>query len=198
MKRYKKYRKVNLPWLREVPEGWEILPNKVFLKSKKKVVGNKEHEYELLSLTKNGINVKGNNNFTGKMPETFENYQEVNIGQLVMCLFDLDQSAVFSSVSKYKGKITSAYEVFEIIGANKKFVDYYFRYIFQDRKYKVYSKSVRYTITKDEFKNIKSIIPPLSEQTQIANFLDWKIGEIDRLVELEKSKVSLPYLNKPK
>lgn len=29
-------------------------------------------------------------------------------------------------------------------------------------------------------------IPPLHEQIQIASFLDWKISEIDRLIELEK------------
>lgn len=189
MKKYEKYKEVGLPWLKEVPEGWEVKPNKVFLKYQKNVVGKKADDYELLSLTKLGIRIKGNNDFSGKMPDNFENYQIVEKGQLVMCLFDLDISAVFSGLSNYTGKITSSYDVFNIYGANHRFVDYYFRYIFQDRKYKLYSKSVRYTITKDDFRNLKTPIPPLHEQEQIANFLDWKISEIDRLIELEQKKI---------
>lgn len=189
MKRYEKYKEVDLPWLKEVPEHWEVKPNKTFLKLSKEIVGKKEKEYELLSLSKQGIRIKGNDDFSGKMPDSFENYQIVKQGQLIMCLFDLDQSAVFSGISNYKGKITSAYDVFKIVNISKKFIDYYFRYIFQGRKYKVYSKSVRYTITKEDFKNIKSPIPSLQEQTQIANFLDWKISEIDKLIEFEKSKI---------
>lgn len=188
MKKYEKYKEVGLPWLKEVPEGWGVKPNKVFLKYQKNVVGKKADSYELLSLTKLGIRIKGDNDFSGKMPDNFENYQIVEKGQLVMCLFDLDISAVFSGLSNYTGKITSAYDVFNIYGANHRFADYYFRYIFQDRKYKLYSKSVRYTITKDDFRNLKTPIPPLHEQEHIANFLDWKISEIDKLINLEKAK----------
>lgn len=189
MKGYEKYKEVGLPWLKVIPEEWEIKPNKVFLKYQKNVVGKKADDYELLSLTKQGIQIKGNNDFSGKMPDNFESYQIVEKDQLVMCLFDLDISAVFSGLSNYTGKITSAYDVFNIYGANHRFVDYYFRYIFQDRKYKLYSKSVRYTITKDDFRNLKTPIPLLHEQEQIANFLDWKIGEIDKLIGLEKEKI---------
>lgn len=190
MKRYEKYKEVDLPWLKEVPEHWDIKPNKSFLKLSKEVVGNKEKEYELLSLSKQGVRIKGNDDFSGKIPDSFENYQIIKQGQLIMCLFDLDQSAVFSGISNYKGKITSAYDVFDIVNMSKNFVDYYFKYIFQGRKYKIYSKSVRYTIAKNDFKNIKSIIPPMQEQIQIANFLDWKISEIDKLIELEKEKIN--------
>ncbi|WP_337904403.1 restriction endonuclease subunit S, partial [Mesomycoplasma ovipneumoniae] len=35
----------------------------------------------------------------------------------------------------------------------------------------------------------KIIIPPINEQEQIANYLDWKINEIDRLIQIEKEKI---------
>ena len=188
MKGYEKYKKVDLPWIDEIPEHWEVKANKTVLKLHKEIVGKYADKYELLSLTKTGIKIKGNDNFSGKMPEHFENYQIVKNEHLVMCLFDLDQSAVFSGVSCYEGKITSAYDVFDVYKENTKFVDYYFRYIFQERKYKVYSKSVRYTITMDDFGRLKSVLPPLEEQEQIAKFLDWKISEIDRLIDLQNRK----------
>ena len=77
MKGYEKYKEVGLPWLKVIPEEWEIKPNKVFLKYQKNVVGKKADDYELLSLTKQGIQIKGNNDFSGKMPDNFESYQIV-------------------------------------------------------------------------------------------------------------------------
>ena len=55
MKGYEKYKEVGLPWLKVIPEEWEIKPNKVFLKYQKNVVGKKADDYELLSLTKQGM-----------------------------------------------------------------------------------------------------------------------------------------------
>lgn len=40
-------------------------------------------------------------NTKGKTPLSYDTYQVVNTGDLVLCLFDLDVSAVFSGVSKY-------------------------------------------------------------------------------------------------
>lgn len=142
MNKYKSYKKVNLPWLKKVPSHWDVKPNKSFLKLSKEVVGNKEKEYELLSLSKQGVRIKGNNDFSGKMPESFENYQIVKPGQLIMCLFDLDISAVFSGLSNYYGKITSAYNVYDIKNADKKYIEYYFKYIFQDRKYVYFQRQL--------------------------------------------------------
>jgi TYPE I RESTRICTION-MODIFICATION SYSTEM SPECIFICITY SUBUNIT len=38
--------------------------------------------------------------------------------------------------------------------------------------------------------NIDIPIPPLSEQKQIADYLDWKINEIDKLIDIEREKVN--------
>ncbi|WP_338985404.1 restriction endonuclease subunit S [Fusobacterium vincentii] len=124
-----------------------------------------------------------------KKPTTYETYQAVEKDELVLCLFDLDCSAVFSDVSQYNGMISPAYNVFKIKNQHEKYFKYLFDYIFQDRTYKIYSKSIRYTITEENFNNLETPVPPISEQIQIANYLDWKINEIDKLILIEKEQI---------
>lgn len=46
-------------------------------------------------------------------------------------------------------------------------------------------------ISQDIIKNLKITHPPLSEQIQIANFLDSKTEKIDKLIELKEKKIEL-------
>lgn len=49
--------------------------------------------------------------------------------------------------------------------------------------------TVRMRISWDILKTQLLPIPPINEQEQIANYLDWKINEIDRLIQIEKEKI---------
>lgn len=189
MNKYENYKKVEIPWVRKIPTHWRIERNKnIFIKIKS-VVGIQNKTTDLLSLTTKGIKVKSKDQIGGKQPSSYEGYQFVNKDNLVLCLFDLDCSAVFSDVSQYNGMISPAYDVFKVEKQIPQYYKYLFSYLFQDRVYKIYSKSVRYTITEENFNTLLTIVPPLEEQKQIANYLDWKIGEIDKLIELEKQKI---------
>ena len=44
-------------------------------------------------------------------------------------------------------------------------------------------------VTVDEVSNLACVVPPFSEQAQIANFLDRKTGQIDELVSAEQQKI---------
>ena len=46
-------------------------------------------------------------------------------------------------------------------------------------------------VTVDEVSNITWVIPPFSEQTQIANYLNQKIEQIDNLIAIENQKIQL-------
>ena len=189
MNKYENYKKVEIPWVRKIPTHWRIERNKnIFIKIKS-VVGVQNKTTDLLSLTTKGIKVKSKDQIGGKQPSSYEGYQFVNKDNLVLCLFDLDCSAVFSDVSQYNGMISPAYDVFKVEKQIPQYYKYLFSYLFQDRVYKIYSKSVRYTITEENFNTLLTIVPPLEEQKQIANYLDWKIGEIDKLIEIEKKKL---------
>lgn len=189
MKRYEKYKKVDLPYLTEIPEHWSLRRNKNLFNRKKVTVGSEFNDYQLLSLTTKGLREKSINDFNGKLPESYETYQKVDIGDLIMCLFDLDCSAVFAGLSKYDGMITSAYLRLKCRKeVCPEYYNYWFSYLFQNRVYKIYSKSIRFTISNSDFGLIEGVYPPVKEQEKIAAFLDYKISRIDKAIELEEKK----------
>lgn len=167
----------------EIPNHWKMMRNGYLFECSKQIV-SPSNEYQLLSLTTNGVKEKDINDVGGKVPENYDSYQVVEVNDMIMCLFDIDCSAVFSGISKYQGMISPAYK---ILKANSlilpDYAQYVFRYIGGKRLYKQYSKNVRYSLSIDDFKALKIPLPPLSEQQAIADFLDKKCSEIDGLLE---------------
>lgn len=171
-----------IAWVGEIPQDWDIQKNKYIFKITKDIVLPNKN-YQLLSLTTNGIREKDENNVNGKVPENYDDYQIVRKKDLVMCLFDLDCSAVFAGLSKYEGMISPAYKVLKTNNskANERYYAYWFNYVSSKRYYKQYSKSLRYTLNADEFSRLFSPVPPLDEQQRIADFLDKECEKIDGL-----------------
>ena len=171
-----------IEWVGKIPENWKVLKNKYNFELSKEIIGTKWVETQLLSLTKYGVKAINDGEQTGKVPESLSTYQKVNKDDIVMCLFDLDCSAVFSGISNFDGMISPAYKCIRCKPhLCPQYVDYYFRTVFVDRKYKRYSKNVRFSISSDEFMNLPIIVPPIDIQKKIAEFLNFKCFEIDTL-----------------
>lgn len=171
-----------ISWVGEIPKKWSVWRNKYIFKITKDIVLPSKN-YQLLSLTTTGIKEKDENDNGGKVPENYDGYQIVKENDLVMCLFDLDCSAVFSGLSPYNGMISPAYKVLKVKKriANEQYYRYWFNYVGSKRFYKQYSKSLRFTLNADEFNRLFSLLPPLDEQQKIAEFLDRECGKIDGL-----------------
>ena len=168
----------------------------------KDLVGGKSSETQLLSLTTKGIKLKDINNAEGKLPESFDTYQYVKKDEMVMCLFDLDCSAVFSGLSPYDGMISPAYKVLTCTDRMEpKYADYWFQYISHGRKFNHYAKNIRYTLSYEEFSALPMLFPDREEQIRISNYLDAKCSKIDEIIEkqhaiIEKLKeYKLSYIN---
>lgn len=183
-----------------IPKGWNTLRMKDAFNISKEIIGDKWTEAALLSLTTNGVKSITADEQVGKRPKTFATYQRVTKNDIVMCLFDLDASAVFSGLSGYDGMISPAYKILKTKEqVLPEFANYYFQYVFEGRKYKKYAKSIRYTLSGEEFLRLLIVLPPLSEQQRIADFLDIKCGILDRTIDavsrqiedLEKYKKAL-------
>lgn len=180
-----------IEWAGKIPEHWREIPNKFLFYNSSEKVGDEAEHYQLLSLTTQGVKKKDKNATGGKVPLSYDNYQTVDVGDIIFCLFDLDCSAVFAGVSPYCGMITSAYDVLTPRDAvlYNKYADYWFQYAFSNRYYKLYSKNIRFAVTNDVFGSILTIVPPLAEQKKIADFLDGKCAEIDELVQTEEKMI---------
>ena len=176
-----------IPWIGEIPEGWKVERTKNVLECGKEIVGAQSANTQLLSLTTKGIRRVEMGSTSGKVPHSYDTYQDVHPGNMVFCLFDLDCSAVFSGVSQYDGMISPAYKVTTLLNNHcPKFYGYWFDYIFDGRKYMFLSKNIRYSLTYDEFAALGIVSPPYAEQQAIADFLDKKCAEIDQPVGLQE------------
>ena len=179
-----------ISWVHDIPSEWKVLKNKVCFDCFKEIIGGKSAETQLLSLTTKGIKEKRPEESTGKVPESYDTYQKVIPNDIVMCLFDLDVSAVFSGISPYQGMISPAYKVLKckemII---PKYADYWFSFVFDGRKFKHYSKNLRYTLTYDEFAVLPIVLPPVPEQERIVSFLDAECTRIDSVVNQTRASI---------
>ena len=162
----------DIPYVESLPSHWSVIQNRFLFRYDGKKVGEDFSKYQLLSLTTSGVKERDINASGGKVPASYDNYQTVRKGQMVFCLFDLDCSAVFSGISNYDGMITSAYDVFSSTGRmDNAFADYWFKFVFSNRYYKMFSKSIRYTITGDMFRSLKTPVPPHDDKNKIIAYL---------------------------
>ncbi|MGE4498897.1 MAG: hypothetical protein AB7C96_00955 [Hydrogenovibrio sp.] len=190
--KYESYKDSGVEWLGEVPESWGLIPNKHIFSLKKTQVGKRSPDYDLLSLTLKGIIKRDMENPEGKFPAEFDTYQEVKKGDFVFCLFDVEETPRTVGLSDYDGMITGAYTVFSIQkGFDRHFLYYFYLNLDSKKRLKPLYRGLRNTIPKDSFLSLKSFIPSLPEQAQIANFLDQKTAQIDQAVAIKEKQIAL-------
>ena len=180
----------NIEWVGLIPKEWKIAKNNRLFNISKQLVNENWKSTQLLSLTKNGIIEKNINDGGGKQPESFGTYQYVEKDDIVLCLFDIDVSAVFSDRSKYDGMISPAYRVMKCTDAIfPVYAKWWFDAVNIGRYYLIYTKSLRKTIDADGFGNILTVVPPLSEQQIIADYLDDTCYQIDEIIAEAKASI---------
>ena len=183
MAKYNNYKDTGIPWIGQIPLEWEVKRNKNVFSCNKNIVGSESSSTQLLSLTTNGIRKKNIDETGGKIPESYDTYQHVKANDIVMCLFDLDCSAVFSGLSKCDGMISPAYK---ILRCNESimpgFADYWFRSVFVGRKFKYLAKNIRYSLTYEDFSALEIPCPTLIEQKAIVDYLDCVCSNVDSII----------------
>ena len=185
-----KLKNSGVDWIGEIPEHWETLSNKYIFYLNKIQVGKKSSDYELLSLTLSGIIKRDMENPEGKFPAEFDTYQEVKKGDFVFCLFDVEETPRTVGLSNFDGMITGAYTVMKVNSHfNSKFLYYYYLNLDEKKRLKYLYKGLRNTIPKDIFFALKTIIPPISEQIEITNYLDIINEKISKAISLKQQEI---------
>lgn len=191
MKAYKSYKNVDLPWLKRVPEHWEVARNKNFLSEQKAIVGDNFANYSLLSLTLNGVIIRDVNNGKGKFPASFNTYKIVSPGNMVFCLFDIDETPRTVGLSTHYGMITNAYEVLGVHNITPQYLYYYYLQLDNRKALKPLYHGLRKTITIGTFLQTKLPVPPKEEQDQIVRYLDWQNSRLNKLINAKKKEIAL-------
>lgn len=184
-----------IDWIGKIPDGWKIEKGKrIFAQRNER--GNKIN-LELLSPTQK----------YGVIPQTL--YEELTTYSAVKLKEGTDLSQLKTvhkgdycislrsfqggfEYSKYEGVVSPAYQIFYAI---KNIDECYYKYLFKDQtfiaKMNSFTMSLRdgKNIAFSDFGNTYIPLPPLSEQTKIANFLDKKCAQIDSIIEESKKSI---------
>ena len=171
----------NIPWIGEIPINWKTMSNKYLMKKVKDINAIYNGE-DILSLSMKGVHVR-DLEAGGKMPSTFDGYQNVYEGNLLMCLFDIDVTPRCIGLIKQDGITSPAYSQFHMEKiANSSYYYYYYLLLDYDKTLLHLSKNLRHSLTEEQLGSIKTLVPPIVEQKRIADFLDRKCTEIDELI----------------
>ncbi len=170
----------SMEWIGDIPLSWKVMPNKYLMRKKKEICPVYDGE-DILSLTMKGVIVR-DLDAGGKMPASFDGYQRLEPGNLLMCLFDIDVTPRCIGLIKQAGLSSPAYSQFVLSdGADAAYYCYYYTMLDNDKTLLHLAKNLRHSLTEDQLGAIPVIVPPTDEQRRIADFLDAKCAEIDAL-----------------
>ncbi|MES5089087.1 restriction endonuclease subunit S [Gardnerella vaginalis] len=178
-----------IPWLGKIPQHWALRRNKNIFTEHSEVVGSNSNAYDLLSLTLGGV-IRRDLNAGGKFSATYDKYKIVKKGDMIFCLFDIDETPRTVGLSEYNGMITGAYTIMEINNINPLYVYFYYLSLDNNKLLKPLYTGLRKTIKANVFQSVKLPVPPRDEQEQIARFLDARCAEIDRLIAAKQAQIT--------
>jgi len=189
---YPSYKPTPIPWLPQIPEHWELIGfNFLFRDNKEKNKGMKESL--VLSLSYGNIIRKQKDENFGLIPESFETYQVLNPGYIVLRLTDLqnDKRSLRVGYVKERGIITSAYTGLVPNKIDSRYYYYFLHHLDIKKHFYSLGGGVRQSSDYNELKKHKFPLPPLPEQTAIANYLDAKTDEINTFIAKKEKLIAL-------
>lgn len=178
-------------WIGEIPESWNVTISKAVFEN----VSERNHpDATVLSLYRDlGVVPKDsrddNHNVTS---ENTTQYKFVARGNLVINKMKAWQGSL--AVSNYNGIVSPAYYVcrFRNNIMNKEYAHYLLRSNLYAQQFECLSTGMRigqWDLSIDDFLATLLLVPPESEQTAIASYLDRKCNEIDQLIAVKQAKI---------
>ena len=188
MQRYDTYKDSGVKWLGKIPSHWEVKRLASYFTERRVKVSDKE--YEPLSVTKLGVfpqweNVAktndGDNRKLVKKGDFVINSRSDRKGSSGVA--DRDGSvSLINIVLKPRNTIRADFSNYLL--KSYKFIEEYYR---NGRGIVADLWTTRY----DEMKMIKLAVPPLEEQTAIANYLDTATAKIDAAIAQQQKMIDL-------
>lgn len=125
------------------------------------------------------------------MAEDFTGHQIVRKNDLVFTPRDFDATPILSGVAPCDGCISNLYFVLFPYDKSKVYIPFY-NYFMWGVKWggdiwRKLSYGMRFSYNFQQFSMLPTVLPPLEEQSRIANFLDDKCGKIDRYIETQRA-----------
>jgi type I restriction enzyme S subunit len=195
LQKYPAYKDSGVEWLGVIPEHWEVLRIKHLFKEINERSENGSED--LLSVSQyTGVTRKSDKVEAGDLlttATTLEGYKKVYKGDLVTNIMLAWNGSL--GFSPFDGITSPAYSIYRLQGDNNKG---YFHYLLRTDIYKSEFKrnssgviESRLRLYTDDFFRIIAILPPIAEQTAIANFLDIKTTQIESAIAIKQKQIEL-------
>jgi type I restriction enzyme S subunit len=185
--RYPKYKSNGVSWFGDAPEHWPTIRYKNVFKEKQSVSGD--------ALPSGSISfgrvVFKSDKILHEL--TKASYQEVLAGEFLINPINLnyDLKSLRTGLSDINTCVSPAYIVLRAKAESDKNYLKYQLHLFDVSHMKTLGAGVRQTITFGDIGTRSTYLPPLAEQTAIAEFLDRETGKIDELVAEQRRLMEL-------
>lgn len=192
-KPYPTYKESGVPWMGQIPQDWDVLPALAVYREKH-VPNTGMIEATVLSISYGRIIVKPLEKLHGLVPQSFETYQIVDPGNIIVRTTDLQNDRVSPRIglSQYRGIITSAYMCLETTSrASSQFGYQFLNAIDLLKVIYGYGSGLRQNLGFDDIKRMPVLVPPISEQLAITRFLSHVDGSIHRYVAAKQKLIKL-------
>jgi type I restriction enzyme S subunit len=193
LKPYPATKDSGVPWLQEIPAHWEVKPGfAAYREKQRKNTGLPEKR--VLSLSYGRIVVKPEDKLHGLVPESFETYQIIRPGDIIIRSTDLqnDWNSLRVGLARDPGIITSAYICLNTVGPLTP--EYGYQQLNAYDLMKVFygmGSGLRQNLDFSDFKRMPILFPPLEEQSAIVQFLDHADRLIRRYIRAKRRLIEL-------
>ncbi|EOY5403139.1 restriction endonuclease subunit S [Cronobacter sakazakii] len=190
---YPEYKDSGVEWVGDMPHHWQTKP--AFAAVMDQCIKNSDGaESNVLSLSYGNIVERDVENNFGLLPESFNTYQIVNPGDIVLRLTDLqnDKRSLRVARSTLRGIITSAY--LKLACGDELDNRYAYRLLHSYDTTKVFygmGGGLRQSMKFEDFRRLPFLLPPVEEQRTIAAFLDYETARIDKLIAQQQRLIEL-------
>ena len=193
LKSYQNMQESGVPWLGKVPAHWELLPALAVYRPRE-IKNTGLVEKTVLSLSYGRIVIKPQEKLRGLVPESFETYQIVEPGNIIIRTTDLqnDRASLRVGHARDRGIITSAYLCLETSARLNN--DFGYQYLNAYDRLKIiygYGSGLRQNFDFKDIKRMPVLVPPLEDQAGIVRFLDHAEGWIGKAIRVKQKLVKL-------
>lgn len=184
-----------IDWIGKIPDEWTTRQIRYLFEIRDERNYKPLSEVNLISVyTDKGVLQHSDiEQTTGNKAQNADGYKHVYKNDLVVNIILCWMGAL--GISDFDGVTSPAYDVYSPKNLDLIFPKYY-HYLFRTPQFngKCYTEGrgimqMRWRTYSSEFKSIKIPLPPLPEQTKIANFLDKKCAQIDSIIEESKKSI---------
>lgn len=178
-------------WIGEIPKHWEIFSGlRVFSENKRKNTGMIDDR--VLSLSYGRIIRKPKEKLVGLVPESFETYQIVKAGDIIIRCTDLqnDKVSLRTALAKDDGIITSAYLNLNVKYGSSEYLHYLLHILDITKAIYKLGSGLRQNLSFNDFKRLDIILPSIDEQLQIVKYIEIQTAKIDKAIELQQNYIA--------